>query len=600
MSDGILSLVTRVIGGWRLASVPSGKVYSTHMPPAIVSPSEGDRRVRLERTLALARLSLAVLALIVAQVEVPAAGSSVWVIERLPILFTGYAFLAAILVGSVPWVHTLGWSLQVTDTVWAVAITAGNEGPSSTFFVFVVFVLVSAAYRGGLRPTLLTGLGTVLLLVVEASVGPLGLLPIPTTPLEPVQIGIRSGYCVGLAWLIGYLAEEQSRSRTQAAATARLLAAVDLSGGLRLSVQRVLHDLVDMVDAARGVMLFEEGATGRAYRWSLDRDEAAVRIDELPETERHDWLFPLPSRGQAWRIRRRRERLDLLSDTDATPRSMTSLRAAARLPFERGLDIGALRAGGEWTGRLLLFDSAARVDGRTLRWLGALTSQLGPALHSLYLLRRLRTRISAMEQARLARELHDGIIQSLVGLEMQVAVLGREVSAGRAVDPGAIERIQELLHKEVINVRELMQQIRPVEVSRGDLPQHLAEIVERFRRDTGIGARFVSALDDADIPPRLARELVRITQEALVNVRKHSGATDVVIRFGASGGDWTLVIDDNGVGCGFTGRFGLDELDAARRGPLVIKERVRGIRGSLLLESVPGQGTNQEIRVPRR
>lgn len=596
----MLRLVTPVIAGLSLGVYAERKVYGTHMLPTIVSPAEADRRVRLERTLALARLSLAVVALIVAQVEVPAEGSSAWVVERLPILYTGYAFCAAILVGSVPWVHTLGWCLQVIDTAWAVAITAGNEGPGSTFFVFVVFVLVSAAYRGGLRPTLLTGLGTVVLLVVETSAGPLGLLPVPTPPLGPVQVMIRSGYCVGLAWLIGYLAEEQSRSRTEAAARARLLAGVDLSGGLRLSVQRVLRDLVETLGAARGVMLFEEGATGRAYRWSLGRDEAAVRIDELGETERHDWLFPLPTRGQAWRIRRRRARLDLLSDTDAAASSMTALRAAVGLPFERALDIGALRAGGEWTGRLLLFDSAARVDQRTLRWLGALTSQLGPALHSLYLLRRLRTRVSAMEQARLARELHDGIIQSLVGLEMQVAVLGRKVSAGDALEPGAIERIQGLLHNEVINVRELMQQIRPVEVSRGDLPGHLAEIAERFRRDTGIGARFISALEDPDIPPRLGRELVRITQEALVNVRKHSRATDVVIRFGASGPDWTLIIDDNGVGCGFTGRFGLDELDQARRGPLVIKERVRGIHGSLLLESIPGRGTSLEIRVPRQ
>jgi signal transduction histidine kinase len=573
------------------------------MSVAAAGPAEFERRLRLERTLALARLSLAVLALLIVQFELPSEGSAAWPVVRLTLIYTGYAFVASILVGWMrsTWVvHGLGWSLQVTDTLWAVAITGGTEGPGSTFFVFFIFVLVSAAYRGGLRSTLATGVGTALLLIVQAALGPLSPLPVSATLLAPGQVFIRGGYCVGLAWLIGYLAEEQSRSRLHAAATARLLAAVDLSGGLRMSIQRVLTELLRIFGAGRAVMLFEEEATRRAFRWSLARTDSAVRLDELPESDHQHWLFPLPARGDAWRIRRRGERLDVLSDAQDAPKRVPLLRAAGDLPFERSLAIGALRAGPDWTGRLLLFDSAASVDDRTLRWLGALTAQLGPALHSLYLLRRLRSRISAIEQARLARELHDGVIQSLIGLEMEMDVLRRQVAAGRAVDPGSIDRIQGLLHNEVINVRELMQQIRPVDVSGRDLPGHLADVVERFRRDTGIATQFASALDDPDIPPRFARELVRITQEALVNVRKHSRATHVIIRLGESGPDWTLIVDDNGVGCGFAGRYTLDELDAARRGPVVIKERVRSMRGSLLMESTPERGTSLEIRVPRR
>jgi len=85
-----------------------------------------------------------------------------------------------------------------------------------------------------------------------------------------------------------------------------------------------------------------------------------------------------------------------------------------------------------------------------------------------------------------------------------------------------------------------------------------------------------------------------------VNVRKHSGARHVLVRFAAQDGTWRLVIDDDGHGFDFSGRLSQAELDAARKGPLVIKERVRSIGGELAIESHPGQGTRLEITLPQK
>ena len=184
---------------------------------------------------------------------------------------------------------------------------------------------------------------------------------------------------------------------------------------------------------------------------------------------------------------------------------------------------------------------------------------------------------------------------------MQLAGLQRRVAAGHPANPADIARAQELLHGEVVNARELMLRLKPVEVNPADLPGRLADLTERFRRDTGIETQFVSAVEEElDMSPRLARELVRIAQEGLVNIRKHSGASQVVVRFGASASHWTLVIDDDGRGFELVGRHTLDDLDRTRRGPVLIKERVRGIRGVLVLDSQPGRGTSLEISIPRR
>ena len=94
--------------------------------------------------------------------------------------------------------------------------------------------------------------------------------------------------------------------------------------------------------------------------------------------------------------------------------------------------------------------------------------------------------------------------------------------------------------------------------------------------------------------------MARIIQEALVNVRKHSQARSVLVRFAAEDGLWKLVIEDDGRGFEFSGRLSQAELDLSRRGPLVLKERVRSIGGELAIESVPGHGARLEIALPQK
>jgi signal transduction histidine kinase len=558
-----------------------------------------DRRAQLERSLALARTALALLALVVVLNELTLSGEIAPLTSSLIIAYNVYALLAAVLIGVIRPLPLLGALLHIGDILWAVVITTRIESLATTPSMFYLFVVVSAGYRWGLPETLLTGVATAGLHVAGFTMSPHRLLP--TVPLAPIGLLTGSFYLMGLAWIIGYLSDEQNRSRAQAAATARVLAAIDFAGGLRASLRRVLSILLTTFNATEVVMLFEESATGRVYRWSLTDANAPVYLDELPAADRDRWLFPVSASVRAWRLRRRATRISGVSDIIARRRrARRAVPEAADLPFKQRALVAVLAIGGEWTGRLLILDPGSRPDTRTIDWLATLVNHLGSALYSLYLLRRLRSRVTVVERTRLARELHDGIIQTLVGIEMQLEALQRRAAAGNRVEPADIARAQELLHSEVVNARELMQRLKPVQVNPSDLAGRLAELAERFRRDTGIDAKFVSALDgDPDMSPRLARELVRITQEALVNVRKHSGASRVVVRFGASASHWLLVIEDDGGGFDLAGRHTLDDLDRARRGPVLIKERVRGVGGILVLDSLPGMGTSLEITIPR-
>lgn len=213
-------------------------------------------------------------------------------------------------------------------------------------------------------------------------------------------------------------------------------------------------------------------------------------------------------------------------------------------------------------------------------------------------LSRLHARAAAVERARLARELHDGIIQAVLGVQAQLAALSLQV-VGQSPDVASeLGRLGTILKQEVISLRGLIEQQKTAAFPQGRLLDALAEIVDRFEDETGITARFVSQLDHVALPPRACHEVTRIVQEALVNVRKHSGARNVLVRFAAVDRCCVILIEDDGRGFPFTGRLSQADLAETQEGPWVIQERVRLLGGELTVESDPGQGTRLEIAVP--
>jgi len=205
-----------------------------------------------------------------------------------------------------------------------------------------------------------------------------------------------------------------------------------------------------------------------------------------------------------------------------------------------------------------------------------------------------------VERARFARELHDGALQSLIGVAMQLDVLRRQ-SASQAVNVAQeLGRIHDLLLEEARKLRELMQQMKPLDLDAKNLRAHLREVVERFQRETGITARFVCDSTVVALRPQACEAVARIVQEGLVNVRKHSGASHVLVQVDRGNGHWRLTIDDDGRGFPFSGCFSQTDLEADGKGPLVIMECVRLIDAQLRLDSIPGRGSRLEITIPQK
>jgi two-component system nitrate/nitrite sensor histidine kinase NarX len=158
--------------------------------------------------------------------------------------------------------------------------------------------------------------------------------------------------------------------------------------------------------------------------------------------------------------------------------------------------------------------------------------------------------------------------------------------------------VEEGLHQQIIALRELTQTLRPTEIEPAQLLIHLQTLVERFRRETRIAVTFTGDVQELGFGVSTCQEIVRIVQEALANIRRHSRANTAEIRLKGLNHQWVIEISDDGKGFPFSGRLTLDDLDRMRQGPRVIKESVRALGGELTVDSGTWRGARLEIRIP--
>jgi signal transduction histidine kinase len=495
------------------------------------------------------------------------------------------------------------------DLGWASALTFFSEGPASPFFLFFLFVVLAAAYRWGFRETLATAglaIAVFLLEIVVAEMGPWSDTWFAGVDFVWTPVVMRTTYLLITGVLLAYLAEREKQFRAEMSATADAMRQPRVESGTDGSVVAIASFVSRAFRADTVDIVIQDHQDGRTLLWHAPRyghssPGTAIQSVELDEQHRAAWLFSLPPSASL--VRRTRGEDGFTAVTLAPDTSVVSHVSVQPPPLFRdnhecqsfmSVDFGLAD---QWRGRLYLFDAPTEpgIEAR-LAFLESLAEHITPVLSNVLLLQRLRASAGAEARARVARDLHDGAIQTLVGIDMETTALRRRAERSAPSLVPELERIQTLLRHEVIALRELMQELRPVDVEApGCLPSVLSSLVARVHRDTGIDTQFVCNVSTDSLPLGTAVEIVRIVQEALVNVRKHSGARHAVVRLTNERRDWTVAVEDDGRGFEFEGRLAGAELEAQLDGPLVIRERARAIGGQVTIESARGKGACVEV-----
>ncbi|MGO9640622.1 MAG: sensor histidine kinase [Candidatus Acidiferrales bacterium] len=468
--------------------------------------------------------------------------------------------------------------------------------PSVIAFLFVyLFVALAAGTRWGLRKSVsFAGAATLALLVRAALRGPVGWPSVVS--LLALTVGTFSAG-IGLA----FFGDRNRRHAAEHEFLARFSSLMDVDAGVSESLRRLLGELARGFGCEMAFLVFRDAEIERIFLWTFrSGDEARLSPDNLPLLRGDGFLLDAPDITICWNSlesagdgfgwdRRNGRPLPELPHMPGPAAKELGLRSFMSVTF----DFNRLPAG-----RIILANSRQRFVPEDLRWLERVARDLSRPLENLFLLRHIRARAIDAERSRISRDIHDGILQTLLSVDIQLGVIRKRLRQAPEPAAEALSSLQQTVRNETEELRQLVTDMRPLRVQSADLVDLMRGFAERYRTETGPALDLLIDSAQLQVPDRICRELFQIYRESLHNVKKHAHATHVVVKLWQNDSGVILVVDDNGEGFSFAGRFTGDELDRLRLGPISIKERTRSMGGVLTVESTPGHGARLTVEVP--
>ena len=554
-------------------------------------------RIRAERLIATSRVVLASFSLLAVWLDpyTPTAHG-----QTLYLLLLGYVGFS-LAVAAVVWLAhgplgRLGLGSHVLDVSLFCVLAYLTEGPTSPFFTYFMFSIVGATLRWHLRGALWTA---AVALIAFNGIGVYGSEVMDDPAFEENRFIIRSVYLAVMAGLLGYLGAYEERRRREMSA----LAGWPWSTAREQMVPHpeILQSAARILGAPRVLLAWEEPDEPWLHLATWNSGEYQT-WREAPET-----FQPVVAEQLAG--------LTFLSK-DVRTSSPVVLRSG---PHERRGWRGApvhsalqqrfgmssvlcLPLHGECLdGHLFVLDKR-HMTGDDLLLGEVVAHQVVFSMDQSLLSRRLRQAAAAEERIRLSRDLHDGVLQSLTGAALQLQTVQR---LWEAEPDGARERvgaIQRLIADEQRALRGFIRdsQLAPSGLTAGTEGLHagLRELVHRLESLWGLRVTLeLDRLDDQS-SDALAYDLCLLVQEALVNAARHAAASEVRVNVASADGQIHVVVTDNGRGFPFLGDYDHAALISLGLGPVMLKQRINALGGTLAIRSTPA-GARLDILVPR-
>jgi len=200
------------------------------------------------------------------------------------------------------------------------------------------------------------------------------------------------------------------------------------------------------------------------------------------------------------------------------------------------------------------------------------------------------------ERREISRELHDEVVQTLVGINVELAALGKGASLGLRALKAKIARTQRLVEKSVNAVHAFARELRPAVLDDLGLIPALHAYMKRLAERNNLKIRLTAfaGVETLDSPRRTV--LYRVAQEALTNVARHAQAGLVDVTITEVPGAVRMEVHDDGKS--FRILQTLSAKTDKRLGLLGMRERVEMVGGALSVASAPGQGTTVRAEIP--
>jgi PAS domain S-box-containing protein len=197
-----------------------------------------------------------------------------------------------------------------------------------------------------------------------------------------------------------------------------------------------------------------------------------------------------------------------------------------------------------------------------------------------------------LERKLVVHEIHDGIVQDVVGAKMHFETILRELTSETPRQTVEIERVKKLLTNATAEGRRLISELRPMVLDEEGIVEAIKHLVAREYSGPSLKVELLLPDELDRLDPMLEGAVFRIAKEALTNVKLHSRSETAIVSLGQRDRRLLLEIRDRGVG------FDPEQVPEARFGLRGIRERARLFGGHASIESTVGQGSCITVELP--
>jgi signal transduction histidine kinase len=200
------------------------------------------------------------------------------------------------------------------------------------------------------------------------------------------------------------------------------------------------------------------------------------------------------------------------------------------------------------------------------------------------------------ERARVSREIHDTLLQSLGAIGLELEAIAGQLDGADDTTGQALRRLRRSVVHCVREARQSIWELRSPSLGVQDLVLALRELADRLASGGAVHVDVVVTGRPRQGSAESDRQLLRIAQEAVTNAIHHGSPTH--IRIEVAYGEESLVLRISDDGCGFVRLSGDDAAAGEHQGLLNMQERAEEVGGRLMLDSRPGHGTVVEVEMP--
>jgi signal transduction histidine kinase len=547
------------------------------------------------RIIAVMRLVLAASALLIIFIDPTQPNHFVTITYLTLVLYTLYsAVLYTLALRNSPILKSIYAWAHWADVAWYILLIGLSSGTSSIFFFGFFFAILVASFRWGFASGLRVTIVSVLLSTV------VGLATAPPGPdFELARSMIRPTYLLVLGYMMAYWGGFEIALKRRLALLREVMALSNPRFGVDRTIGLLIERLRTFYDVDTALLVTIHPATGehRLFRTDRDRFGGSARV-ELITPQMANLLLSLPAElalvygsrpsiGQWWRSASSYYAFNVTTGEQTEDGQAASDVLAGTLDAQSFVSI-PVRYRGEFAGRLyLIAKQRCAFEESDINFLLQVLEQVTPVIENIRLVDRLALDAAEEERKKIARDLHDSMIQPYIGLQIGIAAVRKKLAAGNTDITGDIEHLMVLSSDGVADLRRYVHGVRDGSAREGGLLPALHRFASRFSDATCIDVQ-IRAAEDIHINDRLAAEVFQMVAEGLSNIRRHTQSRRATVQLARQNNCLTLRIENESNNGSAPVSFT----------PRSLTERAAALGGHARVEQSDGTSTAVIIEIP--